>query len=107
MRSAASGQTALATPTDAASENPRSFGNPVHSLPPASGSPHLPPTSSASDAKKISLRSSHKAEFWSSSADGTEVGRALPLHRPTRSHGDLVDRPRPRQNAPSDSPATN
>src|SRR6266702_5107507 len=106
-RSAAPGQTTLAAPTDAACENPRWFGNPVHCPPPASGSPHLPLTFSGSAARKILPRSSRRAKSWSSCADGMEADLAPLLHRPTRSRSDPADRPHPRQNAPSDSPATN
>src|SRR5205823_2025092 len=73
MRSAAFGQTTLAAPTDAASENLRWFGNPVHSLPPASGSPHPPLTFSGSAARTILPRSSCRAKSWSSCVDDTEV----------------------------------
>src|SRR6266568_5958413 len=103
----APGQTTLAAPTDAACENPRWFGNPVHCPPPASGSPHLPLTFSGSAARKILPRSSRRAKSWSSCADGMEADLAPLFHRPTRSRSDPADRPHPRQNAPSDSPATN
>src|SRR5262249_21526270 len=106
-RSAAFDPTALAVPANAASENPRAFGNRVHSLPPASGSPHLPPISSASGARKIPLRSSHRAESCLSSADGREAVLALLSHRQIRSRSNPADRPHPRQNALNDSPATN
>src|SRR5262249_35562057 len=106
-RSAAFDPTALAVPANAASENPRSLGNRVHSLPPASGSPHLPPISSASGARKIPLRSSHRAESCLSSADGREAVLALLSHRQIRSRSNPADRPHPRQNALNDSPATN
>src|SRR5712692_225924 len=75
-RSAAPGQTTLAAPTDAACENPRWFGNPVHCPPPASRSPHLPLTFSGSAARKILPRSSRRAKSWSSCADGMEADLA-------------------------------
>src|SRR5437016_2313052 len=81
-RSAAPGQTTLAAPTDAACENPRWFGNPVHCPPPASGSPHLPLTFSGSAARKILPRSSRRAKSWSSCADGREADLAPLFHRP-------------------------
>ncbi len=58
-------------------------------------------------SRKKMGRSSRRAESWSSSPDGTEAGLDLLSHRPIRSRSSPADRRHPRQNALSDSPATN
>src|ERR1019366_9751766 len=59
-RSAALGQITLAAPSDAASESPRSFGNPVGSPLPTPETLHPQSISSASGARKTLPHSSHK-----------------------------------------------
>src|ERR1039458_2293319 len=105
-RSATLDQIALAAPPDAASESPRSFGNPVGSPLPTPETLHPQSISSASGARKTLPHSSHKSESWSSSADGTVADPALPPRIPTRLRSDPVAPPCRRRNTPGDLPAT-
>src|SRR5208282_2280508 len=105
-QSATLDQITLAAPPDAASESPRSFGNPVDSPLPTPETPHPRSTSSAFAARKTLPHSSHKSESWSSSADGTVAAPALPPRIPTRWRSDPVAPPRRRRNTPGDLPAT-
>src|SRR6516164_4796094 len=105
-RFAAPDQTIPAARLNAACGNPRSFENLAHFPRLTPGSPHPPPISSGSDARKIRPRSTRTTESWSSCADGRAAALVPLSRRPTQSPLDPVHLPRPRQSRPSDPPAT-
>src|SRR6202161_955746 len=104
-RSATLDQITLAGPSDAASESPRSFGNPVGSPRPTPETRYPRSVSSLSAARKTLPHSTHKSRSWSSSAAGAVVDHDLLPRIPPRLHSDPVAAPRRRRNTPSDLPA--
>ena len=98
--------TDLPAPLGVASENPRWFGNLVHSRPPTRERLRLPSITSGYCATKTLLRSTCRARSWSSSADDTAVVPDHPFHTRTQSPKGSTDPPRRTRKRPSGHPAT-